>query len=1304
MESRVLLSAGTLNATFFHNGERITSQPAGTEAISSAVVAEPGGQIAYLTVSQPVSNGAPAGAAIVQVQRLQSNGQTDTTYGTAGVATIPFTAILSGLAQPDVLILQPDFKVLVGVGNVLARLTTSGELDTTFGNGKGYETIATSETGGVLQNDGKILVAGAAPGSNAPAVFRYNADGSIDTTYGVNGVAKLTSSSLTLGDAGDVVIDGDGRALVSMAASSPAIRAQYVVARLTTAGTLDTSFGAAGFASDGGQSSNDADGFSTLAVAPNGTVYLGGNYDQGDGDEATLSAFNSAGKLIAGVPQTGPTLFGGIVSLVAQSNNKVVASGFEFYNSAGAPSSTGTNTSVFVDRFLVPTASVAPLKLDTTFNGTGQQALDFSAPDVVNYGGDHDSGEFGDFGYSISQNASGGIIVAGVTNEPNSMEPFTEFTLAELNGDTPLVEEISGVVFNDTNNDGIQGDGETGFAGVTVYQDPNYNHKHDASEQSTVTDSSGNYVFASAPADPEILRVILPAGDTQTFPAGNIGQYVGANNGLTHSGVNFGLHGTATGSISGHVFNDINSNGIDDDGTGGVGNVQIYVDLKNTGSFATGDPTATTDDSGDYTIVGVAPGNYTVRMTVPLGDEQSSPPAFGQGDSITVQAGKTATGTDFGLITSKFPVQEEIVGTVFNDLNHDGVQDNGETGIAGVTVYQDPNYNHMLDAGEQSVVTDANGNFDFNDPPADPEILRVILPANFTQSFPASNAGQYVGKNTGQQLAGINFGIYSRSAGIGGSISGHVNDSNSQPVAGVTVYEDPNYNHKIDLGEQFTTTDANGNFTFTNLPADPEIIRIVVPAGRQQILPANGAGFYVGKNTGANITTVTFEISAAAPPPTRSISGTVFNDTNHDGAQDNGEKGIPGVTVYQDPNYNHKLDATEQSTVTDANGNYTFANPPADPEIIRVILPAGDTQAFPVTNAGQYVGKNTGPLTGVNFALNVPTSEIAGTVFNDLNHNGIQDNGEPGLAGVVVYGDPNYNKKIDSGELHMVTDANGNYAFVNPTSDPLIIRIVLPSGEIQTFPAGGGGQQTAEYNYQVGGVLTGLDFGVFIPTAGHNGTITGSIFDDSNGDHKLDDGEGNLGGATAYLDLNHDGKFDTGDVSTNALGNGEFTFLGLAPGSYSVGFDLGSGAESLQTFPLSGFATVTVAAGQTVSAGMFGVQPEGAASPTAAAVGGGVYLDTNLDGNQDYNEPGIAGVKVYIDLQNSGSYVVGDPVAVTNPLGEYIISNIPPGDYAIREVVPAGYTQSTPAGNAGFSVSLNAGEGLSAFEFGLTAP
>lgn len=57
-----------------------------------------------------------------------------------------------------------------------------------------------------------------------------------------------------------------------------------------------------------------------------------------------------------------------------------------------------------------------------------------------------------------------------------------------------------------------------------------------------------------------------------------------------------------------------------------------------------------------------------------------------------------------------------------------------------------------------------------------------------------------------------------------------------------------------------------------------------------------------------------------------SITGQAFLDSNANGVLDSGETGIAGLTVFLDTNGNGKLDSGEPSTITDSNGDYTFAN------------------------------------------------------------------------------------------------------------------------------------------------------------------------------------------------------------------------------------------------------------------------------------------------------------------------------------------------------------------------------------------
>ena len=88
-----------------------------------------------------------------------------------------------------------------------------------------------------------------------------------------------------------------------------------------------------------------------------------------------------------------------------------------------------------------------------------------------------------------------------------------------------------------------------------------------------------------------------------------------------------------------------------------------------------------------------------------------------------------------------------------------------------------------------------------------------------------------------------------------------------------------------------------------------------------------------------------------------------------------------------------------------------------------------------------------------NYTLQLSTpSEIQGTKWNDLNGNGMQDIGEPGLAGWTIYLDQNNNGLFDVSETSTLTDANGNYAFTNLASGTYTVAEVLQPGWQQTAP------------------------------------------------------------------------------------------------------------------------------------------------------------------------------------------------------------------------------------------------------------
>ena len=100
-----------------------------------------------------------------------------------------------------------------------------------------------------------------------------------------------------------------------------------------------------------------------------------------------------------------------------------------------------------------------------------------------------------------------------------------------------------------------------------------------------------------------------------------------------------------TGSITGHVYQDLTGNGMTSDDTGLAG-ITVYIDANKNGSLNSGDPTAVTDGNGAYTFTGLVAGTYVVRESLPS-SYISTGPALADNYTVAVTAGANSTGNDF---------------------------------------------------------------------------------------------------------------------------------------------------------------------------------------------------------------------------------------------------------------------------------------------------------------------------------------------------------------------------------------------------------------------------------------------------------------------------------------------------------------------------------------------------------------------------------------------------------------------------------------------------------------------------------
>ena len=101
---------------------------------------------------------------------------------------------------------------------------------------------------------------------------------------------------------------------------------------------------------------------------------------------------------------------------------------------------------------------------------------------------------------------------------------------------------------------------------------------------------------------------------------------------------------------------------------------------------------------------------------------------------------------------------------------------------------------------------------------------------------------------------------------------------------------------------------------------------------------------------------------------------------------------------------------------------------------------------------------------------------------------------------------------------------------------------------------------------------------------------------------------------------------------------------------------------------------------------------------TPATISGTVFQDININGVQDPGEPGIAGVTLYLDLNNSGMLESGDPTAITDSNGNYQFTISTPGTYTVREVLYGGVLLDSPASGS-YQVTVTSGANITGQNF-----
>ncbi len=357
-------------------------------------------------------------------------GALDLTFSGDGIQTTSFSAAADGRAVA----LQPDGKTVVagyannGTRNVfaVARYGVNGDPDPGFGSG-GKMTFAFDGTDErlhaiTLQPDGKIVVAGASVrgGDWDFVVARLTTAGVLDTAFDTDGIAVAHFGS-TNDVATGVAVQANGQIVVAgYSSNSAATAGSFFLARFNSNGAIDTGFDGDGGAGDGRfltpvGTGGLANG-AALALQNDGKILVGGDALNSNRDFA-LVRYTTAGLLDTGFGSGGK-----VTTAVGSQDDQ--ASGIQVQSDGkivlAGRSYVGGNYDFAAVRYL------ANGNLDTTFNGGGKVSI-ASAGDSVAYG--------------VALQADGRIIMAGSTGGNfNSL-------LARLNADGSLDTTFNGTGF-----------------------------------------------------------------------------------------------------------------------------------------------------------------------------------------------------------------------------------------------------------------------------------------------------------------------------------------------------------------------------------------------------------------------------------------------------------------------------------------------------------------------------------------------------------------------------------------------------------------------------------------------------------------------------------------------------------------------------------------------------------------------------------------------------------------------------------------------------------------------------------------
>ena len=878
--------------------------------------------------------------------------------------------------------------------------------------------------------------------------------------------------------------------------------------------------------------------------------------------------------------------------------------------------------------------------------------------------------------YTVKVTKAGAIANLDQTEDPDSTKDNTSGTMT-LNADNPVQENInfgyvkkhaiSGNVYLDQNRDKTKDGGDIPQSGITV----NLVDASGTVVATTTTDADGNYSFTGLGDGTYTVQVDKTgplASTEQTEDPSGQGDSRSQAITFTRSdpdvtNVNFGYAEDYT--ISGTVYYDKDRSETLNNGEPGFDGITVNL-LDEAGATVA---TTTTKADGTHSFAKLPAGKYTVKVEpsdlLKKLEQTEDPDGTKDHTSGLVQVNydnPSVQNVNFGYATNY-----TIKGTIYRDADRSESLEDGEKLYEGVTV-------DLLDASGNVVATtttDVKGAYAFTNLEEGTYKVRVrqegpiadLVQTEDPDATKDNASGDITLELTNPIKENVNFG--------------YISDNS---IAG-TVYRDDNRSGALNPGEKgypeqtvqlldkdgavvaTTKTDANGAYSFDNLPDGTYSVR-VVKDGALTDLEQTGDPDSTLDNASEPIT-----LNEANPTkknvdfgyvPDYFIMGTIYRDGNRSGALDAGEKLYEGVTVQ----LRDKDGNVVATTTTDADGTYSFDKLPAGTYSVTVVQDGpiasleqtGDPDATKDNASEPITLNNDNPSkTDINFGY-VNNNSLSGTVYRDDSRNEKQDGTEPGYSGVTV-------QLLDKDGTVVgttTTDKDGRYSFEHLPDGTYSVTVVK-DGELTDT------EQTEDPDATKDGASEpvtlgednpskdGINFG-YVPDY----SIHGLVYRD--GDRSESHGTGEKGYANQTVQLrDKDGKV-VATATTDQ--DGAYSFTKLPAGDYTVTVVKDGALTDLdQTEDPDGTkdsVSGVISLGndhRTETDVNFGYIANN-------SINGTIYRDGDRDGRKGDTEGRYSGVTVQL-LDASGNVVA---TTTTDKDGKYSFEHLPDGTYSVKVV------------------------------------